>query len=109
MTFLVNKPSYLYNFYVLHISASCTYPLLKQDIVQVGDYREPLLNSTILIFSCPLGLVLTGPNTTTCMENGEWEPDLSLVNCIGEFINTTIKYEIINNISPIYTWQSGSN
>ena len=70
----------------LHLSASCTYPLLKQDIVHVGDYREPLLSGAAVSFSCPPGLALNGPNTTTCMENGEWEPDPSLVSCVGEFI-----------------------
>ena len=33
--------------------------------------------------SCPPGLVLTGPNTTTCMEDGEWEPDPSDSTCKG--------------------------
>ena len=27
------------------------------------------------------GLVLIGPNSATCMENGEWEPDPSKFMC----------------------------
>ena len=34
-------------------------------------------------FSCPPGLALIGPNSTTCTENGEWEPDPSGLTCAG--------------------------
>ena len=41
-----------------------------------------------VMFTCPPGLVLTGPNTSTCMENGEWEPDLDnrQISCKGALI-----------------------
>ena len=41
------------------------------------DYAAdgPALEGNTVAFSCPLGMVLTGPNATTCMGNGEWEPD----------------------------------
>ena len=47
----------------------------------------PLLKGSTLSYSCSPGLVLVGPNTATCMENGEWEPDPREVNCTSE-VNT---------------------
>ena len=36
---------------------------------------------TTVYFSCPSDLVLTGPNTTTCVNNSRWEPDPNKVMC----------------------------
>ena len=36
---------------------------------------------TTVYFSCPSEQVLTGPNTTMCMNNSRWEPDPSKVMC----------------------------
>ena len=36
---------------------------------------------TSVYFSCPFDLVLTGPNTTTCVNKSHWEPDPSKVMC----------------------------
>ena len=47
----------------------------SQTVVQAG---------TTVAVTCPSGLILTGPNTSTCMESGEWEPDLREVECKGE-------------------------
>ena len=33
------------------------------------------------MFSCPPGMVLIGPNSSTCTENGEWEPGLNQLTC----------------------------
>ena len=41
------------------------------------------LEGTNITFSCPPGMVLTGPTTVTCMGNGEWEPDPTEVQCKG--------------------------
>ena len=40
-------------------------------------------------FSCSPGLVLTGPNSSTCMGNGEWEPDPRKAICKGESSKTS--------------------
>ena len=32
-------------------------------------------------FACSSGFLLTGPNSSTCMGNGEWEPDPRAVAC----------------------------
>jgi hypothetical protein len=43
-------------------------------IIEGYDDLIPVEGSTIR-FSCPSGLELTAPNSTTCTEYGEWEPD----------------------------------
>ena len=48
-----------------------------------NDYLPALIGTTAT-FDCPSGQRLTGPNATTCMENGHWEPDTSEVKCVGE-------------------------
>ena len=44
----------------------------------------PAIEGTNVTFSCPHGLVLNGPNTSTCMRNGEWEPDSQNLTCLGD-------------------------
>ena len=46
---------------------------------------DPTLEGTTVTFGCTPQYVLTGPNTTTCMGNGEWEPDPCDVECKGKF------------------------
>ena len=47
----------------------------------------PVEGSTIR-FSCPPGLELTGPDSATCTEYGEWEPDPSGLTCNVSESNT---------------------
>jgi hypothetical protein len=47
------------------------------------DYLDPALEGQAIIFICPLGQTLNGSNSSTCMGNGEWEPDPGEVECIG--------------------------
>ena len=54
----------------------------------VLGFNEPALEQTIVTFSCPPGLVLTGLNSTICMGDGEWEPDPREVKCKGTKIST---------------------
>ena len=49
--------------------------------------RNPALVGTVTTISCPLGMVLTGPNVTTCMDNRQWYPDPKTAMCKGELIN----------------------
>jgi hypothetical protein len=44
---------------------------------------DPALEGTVLSFYCPPQHILVGPNITTCMGNGEWEPDPREVECKG--------------------------
>ena len=72
-------------------TVNCGHPLLhhSQDttiFMMINDYTDTqpvVYEGTVLNFSCPPGLVLSGPNTTTCMENGEWEPDPRQTMCKG--------------------------
>ena len=42
-----------------------------------------MLEGSSLTLSCCPGLELVGPNTTTCMRNGKWEPDPREAECKG--------------------------
>ena len=48
----------------------------------LGDTDLPVYGTTFT-FRCPPGRTLMGPNSTTCMETGEWEPDPSEAVCMG--------------------------
>ena len=47
---------------------------LIDNSVSILGYTEPAVEGTIVTFQCPPGLVLDGANSSTCTENGEWEP-----------------------------------
>ena len=57
---------------------------INDDIIKVVGYNQPSIVGVSATFGCPSTHVLTGPNTTTCMGNGAWEPDPRLVACVGE-------------------------
>ena len=63
--------------------------LIKSKSVQVSDDMTDDVLKKSVSFSCLPGMVLNGPNSTTCMENGEWEPDPREVACNGK---TKINY-----------------
>ena len=79
---IVQIPAY----YSCLFSARCEYPLVADSSVRIAGYLNPALEGTTIIFSCPPGKLLIGPDTTTCMENGEWEPNVGIggVMCAGE-------------------------
>ena len=52
-------------------------------------YGKPPLGRESVRLSCPPKLMLTGPNSTTCMENGEWEPNPREVECKGKVHSCT--------------------
>ncbi len=73
-------------FYVAHVTAKpCSHPLSSDQANSVNitgiTLTNPITEGTTAIFSCPLGQVLTGPNVSECMENGEWMPDTEEVQC----------------------------
>ena len=43
------------------------------------------LEGQFITYTCPPGYVLTGPNASVCMGNGELEPDPGEVECIGDY------------------------
>lgn len=68
----------------------CVDPLhatMIQDSVRVAADEQPAiyLEGSNVTFTCPPGLVLTGPSTSRCLGNGKWEPDLrtTQVTCKG--------------------------
>ena len=78
-------------FLVLH-TVSCDLPeqlLLHRHVtvhVDTGSQNYPLMKGQYITYTCPPGLVLTGPNASECMENGEWEPDPREAHCIGDYM-----------------------
>ena len=50
-------------------------------IVEEFTPALPLIEGAIIKFSCPPEHALIGPNVTTCMGSGEWEPDPREVQC----------------------------
>ena len=52
--------------------------------VNVIGYKEPAIRGTNVSFNCPKGFLLSGPDTTMCVGNGEWEPDPREAVCKGE-------------------------
>ena len=57
------------------------------------DYEDPALEGQNITFTCASSLTLSGPNISTCMENGEWEPDPREVECTGECCYYTLNFE----------------
>ena len=51
--------------------------------VNILGYTEPAVEGITVIFQCPPGLGLDGANSSTCMENGEWEPPPREIHCFG--------------------------
>ena len=48
------------------------------------EFSVPVVAGIETYLSCPSGLQLSGPETATCMKNGEWEPEIRFVTCRGE-------------------------
>ena len=59
--------------------------MIFNDPLNITGYSQPALVGSNATFSCPLGLEQTGPKSSTCMENGEWEPDPREVECKGDY------------------------
>ena len=46
-------------------------------------YMDPAIEGATVTLVCPPQYALIGPDTTTCMGNGEWETDPREVECKG--------------------------
>ena len=65
-------------------STNCRNPAnLLNDRVRIVGFMEPAVTESSVDFSCPPRMILSGPNASTCMGNGEWEPDPRELNCTG--------------------------
>ena len=95
------------NFYLFLATHSivCSNPEeLIGDSVTVSGYTPTAVEGTTITYHCPPGAVLDGINSSTCMENGEWEPAPIEIHCLGinfgtQFNLTTSWY--IKNITII--------
>ena len=56
--------------------------LIHSDVIIVVGYEDPALKGENITFTCPTGAIISGPNSSMCMESGEWEPDLRELDCI---------------------------
>ena len=65
----------------------CYNPVVSNGNIIISDYGDPPIEGTIITLSCLHGLILTGSNTSTCMGNGDWEPDLKRMQCKSELIS----------------------
>ena len=71
---------------LLHISiflAKCG-SIDRSNLLTITGYRDPALTGTNVSFSCLPGSIFTGPNSTTCTQEGLWDPDPNQVVCKGE-------------------------
>ena len=60
----------------------------------------PVMEGFVVSFSCCSEFILAGPNSSTCMSNGEWEPDPREVECRqkGPFHPRYLITKIINSM-----------
>ena len=63
-------------------AGKCNDPMELTNALAMG-YIDPALEGQIITFTCPLHRTLNGSNSSTCVGNGEWEPDPREVECTG--------------------------
>ena len=77
------------NFEFFPYLVTCGHPFQNKtsvdDYITINGYMDPALEGAVLTFVCPLGHTLIGPNSTTCMGNGEWKSDPREVECKGAY------------------------
>ena len=73
-------------FLAVHNNIICGNPeaQIANSEVIVSGYTTPAAEGTTVTFQCLPGLVLNGINSSMCMENGEWEPALYEISCLGD-------------------------
>ena len=67
-------------YYLFCHVGKCYNPLNLADVIIEG-YEDPALEGASITFTCLEGMTLSGPNSSTCMGNGEWEPAITEVEC----------------------------
>ena len=74
---------------ILLLKSKCCIPAnycenLFIDSVIINEEQNSVVEGSNVTFTCPPRRVLTGPNTSTCMANGQWYPDPRNLKCTGE-------------------------
>ena len=59
------------------------YPLVQEE-VQLIINEEIFTEGVEIMFTCPPDFLLSGADTSTCMEDGQWLPNPSQVECRGK-------------------------
>ena len=73
--------------------------LLHDPVVMVsGSQDSPPIEGQIITYTCPTGFILDGSNMSVCNENGEWEPDPGVLDCIGDNAHNSAMPYIANII-----------
>jgi hypothetical protein len=78
-------------------AVTCNLPtqLLINDLqvatVVNGSQDIPHREGQFITYTCSPGFILTGPSTSVCTGNGEWEPEPGEVACIGAHDGRQIK------------------
>ena len=71
---------------VLIHAVTCDLPnhLLRDNVMVSGSQESPHRKGQFITYTCPPGFILDGSNISVCNENGEWEPDPGVLDCIGD-------------------------
>jgi hypothetical protein len=70
----------------------CDSPTLRDESVIISGIIEgPILGGSTIAYSCSIGQTLTGFNSSTCMDNGHWEPDPMDTSCTGNYRITSME------------------
>ena len=63
---------------IIYFKVTCENPLFNQSVgssLHVVGYNKPSVIGTSVTFNCSdPGKILVGPNTATCMNDGQWQP-----------------------------------
>ena len=78
-----NKNNIIIIVLLFSASVNCQNPVkLVDESVHAVGFKEPGTVGAYVTLVCDSGWVLTGPNMSTCMGNGGWEPDPREAECI---------------------------
>ena len=71
-------------------TVNCGAPTTGSNVVAEGLTTPRVAEDTTVTFQCQCTrqYTLIGPTTAVCQENGQWEPDTSGVQCIGQLALT---------------------
>ena len=72
---------------IIIFAGECGYPTPSDDMVTILSHTEgPWLQGYTVNYSCASGLKVTDEtNSSTCMDDGRWEPDPSDITCTGKY------------------------